>query len=573
MNSVDASRQPKFPLQESLNLSPWMVWLLACLCVWMCLGTYGVLNDNEGLYAQIANDMLTSGDIRHWIIPHLNGLPYMEKPPLLYWLTALALALFGHAEWVVRLIPSLSALACVALLMYFGQRLYRPQTGRLAAVMFISGLGVMIISRTLMFDMLLTVFLTAALMFAYLFKLESQQQDLRLAYLSLALGVLTKGFVALLIFGMVTMSWMVLVYQTLSWNHFRLWLEPVSFALFLLITMPWFLAAAWCEPIFPWFFFINEHLLRFLGLRLPHDFYAGPWWYYLPRMVLYLFPWSLLLPLAWFSGWVKKSPFEAQELMLLRKMCALAWLVPFLFFTLSSAKANYYLIVVMPFMAFNLALLLEQSHFLNDWRSAMLGLLIAAIAAALILALRMAPQLLAAKMVTEDFLLFGQSWEHFILLVLYGTIALALLAGLAAYCLPQAGLAVYSVLSVYLMLVLVSFASAMNPAISDKNLAQFIERELPGRTIYLYRNFEQHSSLPFYLKKPLPVIDSTSNDLYWGNRIRPGNAIIITSDQFNHLREPRAVLVPNNDLDEFVSQKLHTRFLHQRQFVNATLLY
>ncbi len=65
--------------------------------------------------------------------------------------------------------------------------------------------------------------------------------------------------------------------------------------IFLAIAAPWHIAASLVEPIFPWFYFINEHVLRFLGKREPHDYYAGSWWYYLPRMALYLFPWSFLL--------------------------------------------------------------------------------------------------------------------------------------------------------------------------------------------------------------------------------------------------------------------------------------
>jgi 4-amino-4-deoxy-L-arabinose transferase-like glycosyltransferase len=69
----------------------WLVWGIVCYFVSFKLGSYPILDNNEGLYAEIPREMLRSGDWHQWIIPHLNGLPYMEKPPLLYWLTAVFL--------------------------------------------------------------------------------------------------------------------------------------------------------------------------------------------------------------------------------------------------------------------------------------------------------------------------------------------------------------------------------------------------------------------------------------------------------------------------------------------------
>ena len=91
----------------------WLVWGIVCYFVSFKLGSYPILDNNEGLYAEIPREMLRSGDWRQWIIPHLNGLPYMEKPPLLYWLTALCFAVFGESEWVARLVPVFSRVGCV----------------------------------------------------------------------------------------------------------------------------------------------------------------------------------------------------------------------------------------------------------------------------------------------------------------------------------------------------------------------------------------------------------------------------------------------------------------------------
>ncbi|PRC91653.1 ArnT family glycosyltransferase [Solimicrobium silvestre] len=554
--------------QRGMQNPDWLIWLLAFICVWAGLGAYGVLNNNEGLYAQIPREMLNSGDIKYWIIPHLNGLPYMEKPPLLYWLTALAFTLFGQADWVVRLVPSLSGLACVGLMLNFGQRIYRPQVGRLAALMFISGLGVMIISRTLLFDMLLTAFLTAALLFAYLYKLEGHKRDLRIAHVSLAFAVLTKGFVALLLFGSVTLVWIILVHGSSAWKQFSKWFDLVSICLFFAITVPWFVAASLIEPIFLWFFFVNEHVLRFLGLRIPHDFYSGSWWYYLPRMVIYLFPWSLLLPIALLSTWTRLSRVEIQEFTILRKTLVFGWLVPLLFFSISSAKANYYVIVSMPFAALNLALLLEQSDFLKGKRSTILGVVVALLTGAAAITLQAAPNLVSSELV-----ILGLPWHDYAVIALWSATGLSLLAALLAWRVPNVGLVSYIVLPLFSMGILLVTANAMDESISDRSMAAFIQQTVPNRTVYLYRNFEQNSSLPFYLKKPLNVIDSVSSDLYWGNQLRPENTIMLSREQFKLLKEPVVVIVPNAYLDEFAHKKMHTKFIKNKQFSHATVFY
>lgn len=95
----------------------WLVWIAAIYFVGYRLGAYPVLNNNEGLYSEIPREMLLASSWKDWVIPHLNGLAYMEKPPLLYWLTAFFFAIFGEQDWVVRLVPVFSALGCVGLIL------------------------------------------------------------------------------------------------------------------------------------------------------------------------------------------------------------------------------------------------------------------------------------------------------------------------------------------------------------------------------------------------------------------------------------------------------------------------
>jgi 4-amino-4-deoxy-L-arabinose transferase-like glycosyltransferase len=564
-------------VKPTLHIPLWMVWACALGFVLPALGSYGILNNNEGLYAEIPREMLASHDWRYWVIPHLNGLPYMEKPPLLYWLTALSFSLFGIAEWSARLVPALSSLACVGMLMHFGQAIGRAQAGRLAALMFVSGVGVAVMSRTLMFDMLLTACLTAALMCAYRYSAGGGKGSLRRAYAWLALAVMTKGMVAIILFGAV-MTLMLLPAMLLPGGFIRVcrdWFEPGAILLFLAIAAPWHIAASLVEPIFPWFYFINEHVLRFLGRREPRDYYAGSWWYYLPRMALYLFPWSFLLPclltpqLNLASGHAQ-SAGRSQDAKNGRRFLLLAWLAPLVFFSVSSAKANYYLVVVMPFAAFHLALALEDRGFLRAPLRLAPGMLIA-----LPVALCAAVGLRAGHFTAAPLsFIAGLTPTQFMSAALAGLAGLALLCGFIAWRWAKVGILSYLALPAWCAVALIVAVNAVEPLVSTRPLAQFLQTGLAGRSIYLYRNFEELSSLPFYLQQPIGVIDSQSNDLYWGNKLQ-ANDLLITGDQFEHILSSRqvAVVVPEKQIKDFKASRLFIGIKGQRQIGAATVFF
>ncbi|MGE5650766.1 MAG: ArnT family glycosyltransferase [Bacillota bacterium] len=556
-----------FGARTALSIPLWLVWAAALVFVLGGLGGFGILDNNEGLYAEIPREMLASHDWRLWVIPHLNGLPYMEKPPLLYWLTALSFALFGQSEWAARLVPAASSLSCVAMLLRFGGVVRRPQAARLAALMFVSGVGVTAMSHVLMFDMLLTALLTAALMFGYRFLQEEKPVWLRWSYAFLALALLAKGFVALILYGLV-----VVIFVAASGGSLAGFLrrcaslfDPRALLVFVLIAAPWHIAASMTEPIFAWFYFINEHVLRFLGKREPHDYYSGGWWYYLPRMAIYLFPWSFLL----FGMAVSRRKHARPEEGLLKRFLFVAWLVPLLFFSVSSAKANYYLVAVMPFAAFHLALALEERDFVAPRARLLPGALIAALAV-------IAYAVLAARGEESDTQLFilGFSQRQFLLYFFGGLAALAMLAALCAWRVARIGVLAYLLLPAWTSIGLTVTLQAMEPQISTRRLAGWLQNELAGRTVYLYQKFEEQSSLPFYLKHPVPVVDGHSNDLFWGNRLRKNDIMISTAQFLAALKQhPAAILVKRRQLDEFRSAGLNAYFKGEKRIGDTTVFF
>ncbi|MBC7514558.1 MAG: glycosyltransferase family 39 protein [Herminiimonas sp.] len=561
----------------------WLVWLIAALFVLAGLGGHALLDNNEGLYAEIPREMLAAGDWQHWIIPHLNGLPYMEKPPLLFWLTALSFSLFGMTEFAARLVPALSALGCVALLLQFGACQGRPLAGRLAALMFVSGVGVCAMARVLMFDMLLTVMLTGALMQAYralqappVGALRLRHQRLALTFLALA--VMAKGLVAIVLFGLVTGA--LLVERERSLPAFARacgrWFERWGVCVFMAIAAPWHIAASFAEPIFAWFYFINEHVLRFLGKRLPHDYYAGAWWYYLPRMAIYLFPWSFMLP-----SLLLRTPVEpakayagtcataAAQPHALERFLWIAWVAPLLFFSISDAKANYYLVAVMPFAALHLALALEKRDFLAGASAALPGVLVALVSMALwaIFGNR-APAM--QRLVS----IAGMDERQFVLTAFAAATAVALVAAVLAWQIRRIGLLAYLLLPALVVSILALVTVTAEPLLSTRSLARFVHEALPAHTVYLYRDFEEQSSLPFYLARPVAVIDSRSSDLYWGNRLRP-NAWLVGSAQFA-ARLPQskvAVAVMDRQLKDFQAQPWFGFLTGKRRVGDTTLFF
>ncbi|HQR04780.1 MAG: glycosyltransferase family 39 protein [Proteobacteria bacterium] len=329
-----------------------LILLLPLLLIFYGLGAFGLLNNVEGMYAEIAREMQAGGS---WIVPHLDGLPYIEKPPLLYWLAALSMSVFGVSDWAVRLVPALAGVASLACVYFFGSRMAGRRFGLLSAVVLGSSAGFVMMSKVALTDGLLSALLNGALLLTYLGLRLERRAFLRLALVCLALAILTKGFVALALYGLVGVSYLIACRRA-DWRRVLAFLlDPWAWGLFLLVAVPWHVAASLEQPGFAWFYFINEHLLRFLGLREPKDYYSGSVFYYLPRLAAMALPWMLLPLLAVFRRFRNGGARDDLDAFL---WCCL--LAPLVFFSVSSAKANYYVLVCQPALALILARWLDR---------------------------------------------------------------------------------------------------------------------------------------------------------------------------------------------------------------------
>lgn len=541
MNPAIRISQPMAtPQTASLSVPLWIPFALVAVYLFAGLGSYGLLDDNEGLYAEVAREMLQGGS---YLIPQLDGVPYIEKPPLFYYLLAASFRLFGETEVAARLVPVSASLICLLGLLWFANKLDRPQAGRLAILILVSGFGYVAMSRVVMPDMLLTALFNVALFSFYLAERDRNPALLRASYAFLALALLTKGLVALALYGLIVGGFLLMHARGRRADTVKFLCEPWAIALFLALAVPWHVLAALNHPQFAWFYFINEHVLRFLGLREPKDYYSGSVLYHLPRLLLFLFPWPAYLLLKFYK--LKSPPAEDDQA--LRTFLWIAWLAPLAFFSLSSAKANYYMILAMPALAILIALRIEA--LIAEGRHRLLAIPIA------VMLLGLAILGIRYWLTTHDYLRQPVSPN-----VTAKSVAIAAFVVIAVtgFALSWAGQRLAGLVTVALMLApaegYVLYAVSHQEAFySSRALAQSIRSSCAHCRVFLYRDFERMSSLPFYLHSQVGIIDSASNDLRFGQHQSHDAALFVSSATFvrDHGDEPVAVVVHGKRMKEF----------------------
>src|SRR5262249_25244721 len=184
----------------------------------------------------------------------------------------------------------------------------------------------------------------------------------------LGMAVLAKGFVALAL-GLAT----ILVFSMVAQRRWRIreLADPAALFVLVVIAGAWPAYLAIVNRDYAWFFVVNEHVLRYLGLREPRDYYGGPLYYYMPRILLFMFPWSVFLPLV---VWRRTEPMCDLE-----KLCWAWFAVALLFFSVSSAKGNYYMGVAAPALATLLALAIDRALGQGKRWPILLGILVGAV--------------------------------------------------------------------------------------------------------------------------------------------------------------------------------------------------
>lgn len=346
--SWQTSRPSRCILSQSSALSWWLD--IALLTVFLSglfsilLGVAPLFVPDEGRYAEIAREMVVSGD---YITPKLNQIIYFEKPILFYWLTAAAIKIGGFSLWSLRSINALLALLCCLGTYYTARQLYDRLTGLLAAMILGTSTLFFVMAHIISLDLPVTCFLTFSL-YTFLLAYKNSNKPTKNFYFwaaasSAALAVLTKGLIGLVFPLMIVGSWIIIMNE---WRIFKSIPLVSCLLIFLLIATPWHVLVGQRHPEFFSFYFIEQHFLRYTTKEVGH---YQPVWFFIPYLIIGFFPWIVFLPQACKQAvWITWNKRQKNALEIFFFIWAL---LIFIFFSFSKSKLIPYILPVFPPLA------------------------------------------------------------------------------------------------------------------------------------------------------------------------------------------------------------------------------
>jgi 4-amino-4-deoxy-L-arabinose transferase-like glycosyltransferase len=537
---AEPTSQPSREFAARNHAAPPAAWLaLVAVFLAVYVGSMfspALLDDADATHAEAAREMAASGD---FVTLHINGVRYLEKAPLLYWMVALSFKIFGAKAAAARLPIVLGVLAMALLAWRWSRRAFGEPAGSYAALFTMTAVGVFLFTRVLIPEVLLGVFIGTAL-YCFLTALEERAEPWRwyAGYVSMALAVLTKGLVALVIVSGTAVIYLAVSGDWRRWREFRL---LTGTALLLAVAAPWHVMAGVQNPGFFWFYFVNEHLLRFLGRRYPADYNKLPAPAYWTLHLAWLFPWSAFAP-ALFRRDKRQSglDFAART-----RMLCWAWAgLVLLFFSFSTNQEYYTFPAYLPILILLGGAVAQRDETDAGSRSMMASyavLLLVGVAAASVLMwglwtsrnLPFVPdvgEVLVQRGVGNYTLsmshFFDLTAESFAALRLPGMLAVAALllgplVGLVFRIQRKPQAAVWSVgLGMATLLVAAHMALVrFEPYLSSKPLADKIAAVArPEDQVMIYGDQAFGSSLLFYLRRQVFLVNGRSTSMEFGSR-------------------------------------------------------
>lgn len=322
----------------------WWAWV-ALAAVWLVtIQIRPMLDPDEGRYAEIPREMVSSGD---WITPRLDGLKYFEKPALQYWATAALYEVVGLSNWSSRLWTVGLGFACLPLIYAWLARLYDRRAAVLAvAILAMSPyFGVIghldLLDASFTFWMCATV-LTFALAQAAPPRSGAERNWMLACWTAAALAVLSKGIVVFVLAGGTLIAYCAVERDLRPWRrmHFAL-----GVPLFLALAAPWFILVSLRNSDFVQYFFVHEHFQRFLTQEAQR---VEPWWYFLALLALGALPWLLTLLRASVGAWRESAlTYQFKQL----KFLLIFSIVTLVFFSTSGSKLATYILPIFPPLA------------------------------------------------------------------------------------------------------------------------------------------------------------------------------------------------------------------------------
>jgi 4-amino-4-deoxy-L-arabinose transferase-like glycosyltransferase len=298
-----------------------------------------VIDYDEGHYSQVALQMVERSD---WVTPYSNGVRFLEKPPLMYWVTAGSFQIFGINEFALRLPTALGVLALVGVVTLIARRASGEWAAMIAGLCTAFSAGSYLFTREALHDIWMVLFLTLA-MYAFLEWYQDPLHSLRhalLFYTALAGAVMTKSLIGMAFPVGIVAAFFLLVREWPKWR--KLHVLP-GLLLFLVLALPWHWLAAVRNQGFLWSFFINEQFLRFFGKHDPPILWSVPLLTFWALIPVWFFPWTAFLPAAFAE---RRRPADGSQRTVFK--LALAWLVVLLGFYSISARLEHYAFPLLP---------------------------------------------------------------------------------------------------------------------------------------------------------------------------------------------------------------------------------
>jgi hypothetical protein len=516
------------------------------------------MDDVDAVQAQIARTMLSSGD---WVTARLDGVAYLEKPPLIYWMVAVCFKVFGVHDWVSRIPVALSAVGLCWLTAAFGAWAFGRRAGFYAGLCMSTCIGLWLFTRILLPDVMLTLTI-GLVMWAFLRLLDPEEPHPRAwaaaLAASLGVGLLLKSLIGIVFPIAAIVVYLLCTRQIFSayvWKRVR----PFSgLAIMLLIAAPWHILATLRNPPyfsftmksipgeyhgFLWFFFINEQLLRFLNLRYPRDYNTVPRLYFWLLNLVWIFPWSVYLPAA-----VKLS-YRPVDRAGQTRLLALCWIGFILVFFTFSTTQEYYSMPCYP--AF--ALLVGSAIAMNGrlvWAGTRALTVICGFAALTAIAILVADRHLPTPGDISQALSFHPkaytlSLGHMEDLTLesFAYLRLPLLLAAVAFLIGAAGTLRTRSKSVYIavaLMMVVFFQAArlamvrFDPYLSSRPLVNALEKSPQGDLI-VDHHYYWYSSVFFYTDRNAWLLNGRFNNLVYGSYAPGAPNVFLDDSQFKDL--------------------------------------
>lgn len=334
------------------------------------------MDDVDSVQAQIARNMLDSGD---WVTARLNGVKYLEKSPLIYWMMAVSYAIFGVHDWSARIPVALSAVALCWLTFRIGAWAFSLRAGLYAGLAIATSIGLWLFTRIQIPDVTVTATIALA-MWAFLRALDLEESRpspwSAIMAAAMGLGLILKGLIAMVFPVAAAILYLGFTGELLrreTWTRLHVFR---GLAILLAVAAPWHVIATLNNPPyfdftfssgpgnyrgFFWFYFFNEHILRFLNLRYPRDYNTVPRLYFWLFHLLWLFPWSVYFPA------VAKLRFRGADRASRMRLLCLCWAGFLLVFFTFSSTQEYYSMPCYPALALLLGSALTEKS-TETWR-------------------------------------------------------------------------------------------------------------------------------------------------------------------------------------------------------------